>query len=78
EQQALDDYRASGAKGRLTFMKRGLSGSSGDPVAPAGPAEPGASTSRAAPPRQARHLRGAHRDAAAAAHAIDTAGPGVL
>ena len=78
EQQAIDDYRASGAKGRLSFMKRGLSGSGGDPVAPAGPAEPGASTSRAAPPRQARHLRGAHRDAAPTAHAIDTAGPGVL
>ena len=41
-QMAIDDYRASGAQGRLAFMERGISATPGAP--------------RATPPRQSRHL----------------------
>jgi len=57
QQQALADYRACGAKGRLSFMQRGLSNAAGVSAA-------------ATPPRQARHLRGAE---GAGPAAIDTA-----
>ena len=67
--QALADYSACGAKGRLSFMTRGLSlhGPSGNGPSPGPePAPATGSGSPATPPRQSRHRR------------IDTAGTGVL
>lgn len=48
EAAILTDYAATGAKGKLSFMKRGLSIDSA-------PRKPQASTAQAAPPRQQRH-----------------------
>ena len=50
QQQALADYRACGAKGRLSFMSRGLSIDAGQRTSEA----PGGA---ATPQRQTRHLR---------------------
>ena len=50
EQEALADYRACGARGRLAFMATGLSGASGGAGTPRAPA-------RATPTRQTRHLQ---------------------
>jgi hypothetical protein len=68
EQEALADYRACGARGRLAFMATGLSG------APGGAASHRAG-SRATPTRQTRHL---HNVVEAHALPVDAAGPSVL
>jgi hypothetical protein len=67
QQQALADYGACGAKGRLAFMKRGLS-----IACPASETEP---SGRATPPRQARHLQAAGDRQM---RPVDAAGPAVL
>jgi hypothetical protein len=63
QRQALADYRACGAQGRLSFMQRGLSLTSSRRAG------------TATPPRQARHL-GTSNDLPAPP--IDSAGPAVL
>jgi hypothetical protein len=68
EQEALLDYRACGARGRLPFMATGLSG--GSRIATAH-----AAAARATPTRQTRHLQNAVE---AQAMPIDAAGPSVL
>jgi radical SAM superfamily enzyme YgiQ (UPF0313 family) len=68
EQEALADYRACGARGRLAFMATGLSGAS-SPVVGQTSAAP------ATPARQTRHLQNAVE---AQALPVDAAGPSVL